>query len=138
MDRFLSWLGPALAAILFLTCISCYAASPVLRNEDFAGDCVLTVTNTPKPVLLSSAGVTSCRWSSAQVAQRNQVCIVNENTSSTNTVRISTFSTNDSAEYGWPIRGTEKECQDMAVNIPVWIWRNSSNPDQTVTIRVTR
>lgn len=138
VDRLLGLGGPLLLTAFMALCATAYAASPVLRSEDYVGDCVLSVTNTAKPVLLSTAGVTSCSAWSGVAVPRNEFCIVNENITSTNTVRISTFSTVDSTIYGWPIRGTEKECHDWGQNISVWIWRDTSNPNQTVTIRVTK
>lgn len=125
----------ALAAVL---AVQAAAQSQLKRSEQFLGVCVLSVTNLAKPVVLSTAGAMSCSWSSGEIAQRNEVCFVNENTYSTNTVRISSFSTVDSTAYGWPLRGTEKECHDWGANIPVWIWRDTSNPNQTVTIMLTK
>lgn len=129
MDR-LSWLGPALAALVFLAPILSHAASPVLRSEDFQGTRVVDCTTTATQVISTGTGGF---WQN-QVNQRNEVCWVNMSSDTLTSVFLSTFSMTDTTIYGWPVRGTEKECHDLGADIPLYCV-NASGDAVTRTVR---
>lgn len=138
MDRLAALATAALVALALA--VPAEAGQELQRSEDLLATCRLTVTTNPKPVILSTGGVMSCAWSHSEIAQRKQFCVSNDTTYSTNTVRISSFAvpSGSFASYGWPTSGTEKQCHDFGANIPIWIWHDSSNTDQDVTLMVTK
>lgn len=106
-------LGPAVA--LFLA-TSAQSADVLRRSEDLAGVRTIDATTTATEVF------TQAFWGGKQVG-RNEVCVINTSTDTIAAVYISTFSAaSDATNYGWPIRGTEKECHDWGSNIPLWVW----------------
>lgn len=62
----------------------------------------------------------------------NEVCIKANYASTTERVYISTFSTTDDANFGWPLVGTEKECHDWDQGVPLYIWRENVGVDKEV------
>ena len=111
-------LGPAVALLLATLA---HSADDLKRSEDLAGVRRIGVTTTATEVF------TQAFWGGKQVG-RNEVCVINESTDTLTSVYVSTFSAaSDASIYGWPIRGTEKECHDWGSNIPLWVWNKTGD-----------
>jgi len=65
-------------------------------------------------------------------AHYNQVCWKANYATVTEKVYISTFSTVDDVNEGWPIVGTEKECHDWDQGLPLFVWRDAVGADREI------
>jgi len=110
-------LGPAVALFLATPALG----ADLQRSDDLAGVRTINCTTTATEVF------TQAFWGGKQV-QRNEVCVINTSTDTLTSVYISTFNAaSDASNYGWPIRGTEKECHDWGQNIPLWVWNKTGD-----------
>lgn len=65
-------------------------------------------------------------------AHYNEICWKANYANTSQNVFVSTFSTVDDANFGWPIVGTEKECHDWDQGVPLFVWRDGAGGDKEV------
>jgi len=137
IDRLLAWTPAFVIAwvLAFAALNPSQAASPLVRSEDFMGVRLIATSSTTATLVISTG--TGGFWG-GQANARNEFCIVNVSTDATQTtVYISTFSTVDEATYGWPIRGTEKECHDWT-GFPLYLWHKNAEPAVTIPVLLAK
>lgn len=126
MKKFLPAVLGVLSLIVFV------AAAPLMRSESTMVTVTFTSSATTPYQVNAPANLP------AGYRDYNEVCWMNEGADSSKVVRISSFSTTNDTLYGWPVRGTEKECHDWTPNVPLWVYHGSTGVASRMTFMFSR
>ncbi len=113
-------------SLLACACIFLVAAQQIRRSEQSFGVVVVTANDSTPVQANSSANL------DADSQHYNEVCFRNMGTDASKFVYISTFSTTNEADEGWPLAGTEKECHDWGSNVRLYVFNANGEPDVEV------